>query len=58
MLVASLMLTLIGRLYYVQILDKHKPVQTAGLLHQGASSCLRRAARSSMRVDARSSAIG
>ena len=35
MLVVSLMLTLIGRLYYVQILDKHKPVQTAGLLHLG-----------------------
>lgn len=34
-LVASLVLTLFGRLYYVQILDKHKPVQTAGELHQG-----------------------
>jgi penicillin-binding protein 2 len=34
-LVASLMVTLIGRLYYVQILDRNKPRQTAGLLHQG-----------------------
>src|SRR5262245_21115318 len=34
-LVASLVLTLFGRLYYVQVLDPHKPTQTAGLLHQG-----------------------
>jgi penicillin-binding protein 2 len=34
-LVASLVVTLIGRLYYVQVLDPHKPRQTAGLLHQG-----------------------
>jgi penicillin-binding protein 2 len=34
-LVASLVLTLIGRLYYVQVLDKHKPRQTAGQLHDG-----------------------
>jgi penicillin-binding protein 2 len=34
-LVTSLVLTLFGRLYYVQVLDPHKPTQTAGLLHQG-----------------------
>jgi penicillin-binding protein 2 len=34
-LVASLLLTLFGRLYYVQVLDPHKPKQTADLLHQG-----------------------
>ncbi|HEY3632020.1 MAG TPA: hypothetical protein VGL21_14015, partial [Jatrophihabitantaceae bacterium] len=34
-LVMSLVLTLFGRLYYVQVLDKHKPIQTAGMLHQG-----------------------
>lgn len=34
-LVASLLLTLFGRLYYVQVLDPHKPTQTADLLHQG-----------------------
>jgi penicillin-binding protein 2 len=34
-LVASLILTMFGRLYYVQVLDPHKPTQTAGLLHRG-----------------------
>src|SRR6266536_5024287 len=34
-LVTSLVLTLFGRLYWVQVLDPHKPMQTAGLLHQG-----------------------
>jgi penicillin-binding protein 2 len=34
-LVASLVLTLMGRLYYVQVLDGHKPRQTAGQLHDG-----------------------
>jgi penicillin-binding protein 2 len=34
-LVASMVLTLFARLYYVQLLDPHKPVQTAGLLHDG-----------------------
>ncbi|MDP9116753.1 MAG: penicillin-binding transpeptidase domain-containing protein [Actinomycetota bacterium] len=34
-LVASMTLTLFGRLYYVQVLDPHKPVQTAGRLHDG-----------------------
>ena len=34
-LVASLVITLIGRLYWVQVLDPHKPTQTAGLLHRG-----------------------
>jgi penicillin-binding protein 2 len=34
-LVASLVLTLIGRLYYVQVLDDNKPRQTAGRLHDG-----------------------
>ena len=35
-LVASLMLTLFVRLYYVQLLDQNKPVQTAHALHDGA----------------------
>ena len=34
-LVASLILTLSGRLYFVQILDNHKPTQTAGATHDG-----------------------
>jgi penicillin-binding protein 2 len=34
-LVVSLVLTLIGRLYWVQLLDPHKPRQTAGQLHPG-----------------------
>ncbi|MDT4959071.1 MAG: penicillin-binding protein 2, partial [Pseudonocardiales bacterium] len=34
-LVTSMMLTLAGRLYYVQLLDPNKPVQTAGRLHDG-----------------------
>jgi penicillin-binding protein 2 len=34
-LVSSLILTLLGRLYYVQLLDPHKPQQTAGQLHDG-----------------------
>jgi penicillin-binding protein 2 len=34
-LVMSLMVTLLARLYYVQLLDPHKPVQTAHLLHDG-----------------------
>jgi penicillin-binding protein 2 len=34
-LVASMVLTLAGRLYYVQLLDPNKPVQTAGRLHDG-----------------------
>jgi Cell division protein FtsI/penicillin-binding protein 2 len=34
-LVASMMLTLFARLYYVQLLDPHKPTQDAGLLHVG-----------------------
>jgi penicillin-binding protein 2 len=34
-LVASMMLTLFARLYYVQLLDPHKPVQTAHELHDG-----------------------
>ncbi len=32
-LVASMMLTLFARLYYVELLDPHKPRQTAHLLH-------------------------
>jgi penicillin-binding protein 2 len=32
-LMASLILTLTGRLYYIQILDKNQPIQTAGALH-------------------------
>jgi penicillin-binding protein 2 len=34
-LVASMVATLLGRLYYVQLLDPNKPHQTAGLLHPG-----------------------
>ena len=34
-LVMSLVLTLVVRLYWVQVLDPHKPHQTAGALHQG-----------------------
>jgi penicillin-binding protein 2 len=34
-LVASLVVTLLGRLYYVQLLDPNKPVQTAGFVHDG-----------------------
>jgi penicillin-binding protein 2 len=34
-LVVSMMLTLFARLYYVQLLDPHKPVQSAALLHDG-----------------------
>lgn len=34
-LTASLMMTLLGRLYYVQLLDPNKPVQTADQLHLG-----------------------
>jgi penicillin-binding protein 2 len=34
-LVVSMMLTLFARLYYVQLLDPHKPVQSAGELHDG-----------------------
>ena len=30
-----MVLTLAGRLYYVQLLDPNKPVQTAGRLHDG-----------------------
>ncbi|MEO6886064.1 MAG: penicillin-binding transpeptidase domain-containing protein, partial [Jatrophihabitantaceae bacterium] len=32
---ASMLATLTGRLYYVQLLDPHKPTQTAHLLHDG-----------------------
>ncbi len=35
-LVASLMLTLFVRLYYVQLLDQNKPEQIAHALHDGA----------------------
>ena len=35
-LVASLIVTLSGRLYYVQILERNQPQQTAGLLHEGS----------------------
>ena len=35
-LVASLMLTLFARLYYVQLLDPHKPTQSAHLTHDAA----------------------
>lgn len=35
-LVACLTLTLFARLYYVQLLDPHKPVQTASQLHDAA----------------------
>jgi penicillin-binding protein 2 len=34
-LVASMVVTLIARLYYMQLLDPNKPRQTAGLLHPG-----------------------
>jgi penicillin-binding protein 2 len=34
-LVVSMAITLGGRLYYVQVLDPNKPVQTAGRLHDG-----------------------
>ena len=34
-LVASMVLTLVFRLYYVQVLDPHKPKQTAGITHPG-----------------------
>ena len=34
-LVVSMIVTLLGRLYYVQLLDPHKPVQTAGRTHDG-----------------------
>jgi penicillin-binding protein 2 len=34
-LVVSLVVTLTSRLYWVQMLDPHKPTQTAGLLHPG-----------------------
>ena len=34
-LIASMLVTLLGRLYYVQVLDPNKPVQTAGALHTG-----------------------
>jgi penicillin-binding protein 2 len=34
-LIVSMVLTLFGRLYYVELLDPHKPVQTSGLLHEG-----------------------
>ncbi len=34
-LVVSMVLTLFGRLYYLQLLDPNKPQQTAGLLHDG-----------------------
>ena len=34
-LVASMVITLVARLYYVQLLDPNRPVQTAGILHNG-----------------------
>ena len=34
-LITSLALTLLSRLYYVQLLDPNKPVQTAGITHPG-----------------------
>jgi penicillin-binding protein 2 len=34
-LITSMVITLLGRLYYVQLLDPNKPVQTAGRLHDG-----------------------
>ena len=34
-LVTAMVVTLFGRLYYVQLLDPNKPVQTAGRLHDG-----------------------
>jgi penicillin-binding protein 2 len=36
LLVASLLLTLLARLGYVQLLDPHKPQQSAGLTHLGS----------------------
>ena len=43
-LVASMMITLVGRLYYVQVLDQNKPVQTANqAATRRRSSCPRRA---------------
>jgi penicillin-binding protein 2 len=35
LLLASLMLTLLARLTFVQLLDQHKPIQTAGQTHIG-----------------------
>jgi len=35
-LIVSMVATLLGRLYYVQLLDPNKPQQTAGLLHPGS----------------------
>jgi penicillin-binding protein 2 len=34
-LIVSMVVTLLGRLYYVQLLDPNKPHQTAGVLHPG-----------------------
>ena len=34
-LVTSMALTLVSRLYYLQLLDPNKPIQTAGALHTG-----------------------
>lgn len=34
-LVTSMLLTLVGRLYYVQVLDPHKPTQAAFVRHDG-----------------------
>ncbi len=34
-LVLSLVITLVGRLFWVQILDPNKPIQTAGAIHDG-----------------------
>jgi penicillin-binding protein 2 len=36
LLVASLLLTLLARLSFVQLLDQHKPQQSAGITHLGA----------------------
>ncbi len=36
LLIASLLLTLLARLSFVQLLDQHKPLQSAGLTHLGA----------------------
>jgi penicillin-binding protein 2 len=35
LLMASLMLTLLARLAFVQVIDQNKPMQSAGLTHQG-----------------------
>ncbi|MBV9820901.1 MAG: penicillin-binding protein 2, partial [Actinobacteria bacterium] len=35
LLVASLLITLLARLSFVQLLDQHKPLQSAGLTHLG-----------------------